>query len=260
MSAPRTTMLVRLAGIGLAVVLLAAACGSDEREDDVTVAGDPSEDGSPIEADEFIGLDAEEAILLAERNDQIWRVARDGDERFALTDDLVAGRVTFEIDDGVVTAAEIEGANVAPPDSVASEPDHRARLEADAIVRLITVDHGFGTGSPPFDLVQLATLIGGDASRPVDPLALELTADELSDRFPVELVNDADATIADNFDNETIGMAVASIDDVRVDGERAEIEMRLWCGSLCAVFLTYEAELGSNGWEILGTTGPIAMS
>ena len=106
----------------------------------------------------------------------------------------------------------------------------------------------------------MATLIGGDASRPVDPLALELTADELSDRFPVELVSDADATIADNFDNETIGMAVASIEDVRIDGERAEIEMRLWCGSLCAVFLTYEAELGSTGWEILGTTGPIAMS
>ena len=31
-----------------------------------------------------------------------------------LTDDLVAGRVTFEIDAGVITAAEIEAANLAP--------------------------------------------------------------------------------------------------------------------------------------------------
>ena len=58
----------------------------------------------------------------------------------------------------------------------------------------------------------------------------------------------------------THSVAVASMDDVRFDGERAEIEMRLWCGSLCGVFLTYEAVLGSAGWEILGTTGPIAMS
>ena len=259
MKARSTTVVVRLAGVGLAVALLAAACGSDQREDDVIVAGDAQEDGS-IEARDFIGLDTEEAIGLAERNDQPWRVARDDDEHFVLTDDLVAGRVTFEIDAGVITAAEIEAANPAPPDTVASETERRARLEADAIIRLVTVDHGFATSEPPFDLVQVATLIGGDTSRPVDLLALALTADELSDRFPVELVSDADTIIADHFDNQTIGIAVASIDDVRFDGERAEIEMRLWCGSLCGVFLTYEAVLGSAGWEIVGTTGPIAMS
>ena len=259
MNALSTTVAVRLAGIGLAVALLATACGSDEREDEVIVAGDAQEDGS-IEASDLIGLDTEEAIVLAERNDQPWRVARDDDEHFVLTDDLVAGRITFEIDAGVITAAEFEAANLAPPDSVAPEAERRARLEADAIVRLVTIDHGFGTGNPPFDLVQLATLIGGDNLMPVDPLALELTADELSERFPVELVSDADTIIADHFESQTIGIAVASIDDVRIDGERAEIEMQLWCGSLCAVFLTYQAELGSAGWEILGTTGPIAMS
>ena len=169
--------------------------------------------------------------------------------------------MTFEIDSGVVTAARVEAENLAPPDGVVSESDRLARLQADAIVRLITVDHGFGTADPPFDLVQVVTVIGGDASGPaVSPQALELTADELSDRFPVDFVADADKAIDDHFDQQTIGVAVASIDDVRVDGDRAEIEMRLWCGSLCGVFLTYEAILGSAGWEIIGTTGPIAMS
>ena len=104
-------------------------------------------------------------------------------------------------------------------------------------------------------------MIGGDTSGPaVSPRALELTADELSDRFPVDFVADADKAIADHFDQQTIGVAVASIDDVRVDGDWAEIEMRLWCGSVCGVFLIYEAILGYAGWEIIGTTGPIAMS
>ena len=259
MNARTTTVVARLAGVGLAVALLATACGSDEREDDVTVAGDTPEDGS-VDAGDFVGLDTEEAVGLAERNGQTWRVARDNDEHFVLTDDLVAGRVTFEIDAGVVTAAKIEVANLGPPDSVASGTERRARLETAAIVRLVTVDHGFGSGNPPFDLVQVGTSIGGDTSRPVDALALELTADELADRFPVEFVSDTDTTIADHFDSETMGVAVAAIDDVRIDGERAEIEMRLWCGTLCGVFLTYEAVLGSSGWEIVGTTGPIAMS
>jgi hypothetical protein len=190
MNARTTTVLVRLTGIGLAVALLGAACGSGEREDGMIVAGDTQEDGS-IDAGDSVGL---------------------------------------------------------------------ARLETAAIVRLVTVDHGFGSGSPPFDLVQVGTSVGGDTSRPVEELALELTADTLADQFPVEFVSDIDATIAEHFDHETMGVAVAAIDDVRIDADRAEIEMRLWCGSLCGVFLTYEAVLGSSGWEIVGTTGPIAMS
>jgi hypothetical protein len=135
-----------------------------------------------------------------------------------------------------------------------------AHLEADAIIRLVTVDHGFATENPPFELVQLATLIGGDTLKPVDPLALGLATDELSGRSRVEPVSDADTIIANHIDNQTVGFAVVSIDDVRVHGERAEIEMQLLCGSVCAVFLTYEAALGSAGWQILGTTGGIAVS
>jgi hypothetical protein len=259
MNARVTTVVARLTGAGLALALLGAGCGSDERGDDLIVAGDTEADDS-VDAGDFVGLDTEAAAVLAERNGRPWRVARDDDQHFALTDDLVTGRVTFEIDAGVVTAAEIEGANLAPPDSVAYGTERLARLETAAIVRLVTVDQGFGTGNAPFDLVQVGTAIGGDTARPVDALALELIADTLADRFAVEFVSDTDATVAAHFDNQTMGVAVAAIDDVRIDADRAEIEMRLWCGSLCGVFLTYEAVLGSSGWEIIGTTGPIAMS
>jgi hypothetical protein len=254
MNARIMTVVAKLTGLGLAVALLAAACGSAGRE-----IGDAQQDGS-LDAGDFVGLDSEEAVVLAERDGHPWRVARDNDQHFALTDDLVAGRLTLEIDEGVVTAAELEVANLSPPNSVGSGIERLARLEAAAIVRLVTVDHGFGGGNPPFDLVQVATPVGGDASRPLEALALELTAGTLTGRFPVEFISDADATIAEHFDRQTTGVAVAAIDDVRIDADRAEIEMRLWCGSLCGVFLTYEALLGSSGWEIVGTTGPIMMS
>ena len=204
MNARITTLAARSTGVCLAVVLLAVACGSGERDDDVVVTGDTQEDDS--------------------------------------------------VDAGDSTGSP------ASPGSVDSGTERLARLETAAIVQLVTVDHGFGSGSPPFDLIQVGTSIGGDTSRPVDLLALEMTADALAGRFPVEFVSDTETTIAEHFDGETIGVAVAAINDVRIDDDRAEIEMQLWCGSLCGVFLTYEAVLGSSGWEIVGITGPIAMS
>jgi len=47
-------------------------------------------------------------------------------------------------------------------------------------------------------------------------------------------VDDLEASISELFDQNTLGTAVASIEDVR--------------------------ELTDTGWEILGTTGPIAVS
>ena len=55
-------------------------------------------------------------------------------------------------------------------------------------------------------------------------------------------------------------MAVVSVESLLILDDRAEVEMRLWCGSLCGVFLTYEAGSTDAGWEILDTTGPIAMA
>ncbi len=55
-------------------------------------------------------------------------------------------------------------------------------------------------------------------------------------------------------------MAVVSVEDILLLDDRAEVELRLWCGSLCGVFLTYQAVPDDNGWNIVGTVGPIAMS
>ncbi len=41
---------------------------------------------------------------------------------------------------------------------------------------------------------------------------------------------------------------------------QAEVELHLWCGSLCGVYLTYAAEQVDGQWVITGIVGPIAMS
>lgn len=135
-----------------------------------------------------------------------------------------------------------------------------ADLEADAIVRLVIVDNSFGPESDPFEIVNVGTLIGGDADRPLEPRAHDLAAAALGGSAAVVFVDDVEGLIDDLFEQNTIGAAVASVEDLRIDGGRAELDMRLWCGSLCGVFLTYEAVLTDTGWDILGTTGPVAMS
>ena len=145
-----------------------------------------------------------------------------------------------------------------PPRDDAGETS-LANLQAAAIVRLVTVDNSFGPDADPFDTINIGTLIGGDTDQPLQPGALDQIKTALEASAEIVFVDDVEATITELFDQNTLG-AVASIEDLRIDGERAELDMRLWCGSLCGVFLTYEAELTDAGWELLGTTGPIAMS
>lgn len=56
-------------------------------------------------ADAFVGLKKQAAISKAEREGRPWRIGREDDEQFALTQDYIENRVTFEIDDGTVTKA-----------------------------------------------------------------------------------------------------------------------------------------------------------
>jgi hypothetical protein len=56
-------------------------------------------------ADAFVGLKKQTAIRKAEREGRPWRIGREDDEQYAVTQDYIENRVTFEIDDGTVTKA-----------------------------------------------------------------------------------------------------------------------------------------------------------
>lgn len=243
-----------------AAVLLAAlvvtgfaAAGGDGDE----AAEGPA--GPATQQERFVGLTLDEAAALAETEGRVWRVAREDTTDFALTGDLNPGRVTFEVDDGIVTSAQIERLTTGRPggDAVIQDPA-RAELIAAGVLRLVTVDNSFG-GADVFDDFRLARTVGADGS-PLAPLDLELIADTLSDLGTVRFINDADAEIAALFDESPQGVAVVAVQRIDLLDDRAELELRLWCGSLCGVFLTYEAAPTDGGWEITGTIGPIAIS
>ncbi len=218
---------------------------------------DSATDGTQEEA-RYIGLTLEEAVAAAEGDGRLWRIAREDGTEFALTADLMPGRVTFEVDAGIVTGAEIERPDTDPPPGEGSlEDQDRAELIAAAVRRLVTADSSIGA-SEFFREFRVGRFT--DDGAPLAPLALELIAASLSEFGTVQFIDDAAAETAALFGEEPSGVAVVAVDRVDLLDDRAEVELWLWCGSLCGVWLTYEAIPGAAGWEIVGTTGPIAVA
>ena len=240
-------LILALAVVGIASAIGDGETGSDDRTD------------TAIQSESFVGLTISEATALAEDEDRPWRIGRQDDESLVLTDDLVPGRVTFEIDDGTVTAAIIEQPNTDSPGDAIAEDPARAGLIAAAVKRLLTVDNGFG-GVDVFDDIRVAAVIGSDPGQPLQGLDLELISATLSELGAVRYVDNADTESEALFEESPAGVAVVSVERILLLDDRAEVELRYWCGSVCAVFLTYEAVPDDNGWNIVGTTGPIAMS
>lgn len=242
------------------MAVAAAACASDDS------GGGFSADGSESASEGgFVGLAADEAIALADEEGRPWRIARQDDEVFAFDGELLVGRVTFEVDDGVVTGFS-EEVDVPPPlAEPPSEDVARAGVVVAAISRVLTVDNTFG-GRDVFDDIRVATTIGGNANTPLQPIELELIAAALEASATVTFVSDADDLAQELFEASSNGEAVAtgvaivSIDAIRMESDRAEVELHMWCGTLCGTFLTYEAVSGADGWHITGPIGPIAVS
>jgi hypothetical protein len=122
-------------------------------------------------------------------------------------------------------------------------------LETDAVLRIIDDEGGRDPESDPLREIVVASAIGGDTDRPVEANVVGLL--EFGGRV-ARFTDDPDAEIAELEEVGTTDIAVVVIDDLRVDGERAEIDVHLWCGNACDVALTYEAEMGPERFMITG--------
>ena len=80
-------------------------CGGGDDAGRPAVDPPPQETRDPAAA--YVGMTKRAAIAAAEADDRPWRIGREDDEQFLLTQDFIEDRVTFEIDDGEVTAATL---------------------------------------------------------------------------------------------------------------------------------------------------------
>ena len=241
-------------GVVLVVILFAGGFATAGGE------GDDGTDtvGGPIDEQAFVGLTLDDASALAAEQGRLWRVSREDDTDFAVTADLVPGRVTFEVDAGVVTAAQIEHPNTDPSDTVPPEDPARAQLIAAGLLRLITDDNTFG-GQDVFDDIRVARHLGSDGSL-LAPLDLELAAAVLAEYGTVTFIDGPRNRIEALFDQTPTGIAIVTVERLELLDDSAEIELSLWCGSLCGIYITYGAVPAADGWEITGPIGPIAVS
>ena len=189
-----------------------ALAGDDGQPQPIAQVNDSPGDGptgTSTGSDNFVGLSVEDAVARAEDEGRPWRIARQDDERFALTDDLVAGRVTFEVDAGTITSSVIEQPNTDSPTDAIVEDPARADLIAAAVKRLLTLDNGFG-GADVFDDIRVASVIGNDPGSPLQGLDLELIAATLSEIGTVHFIDGTDAEIEALFANSPSGLAVSA--------------------------------------------------
>ena len=268
--------------MGLALLVLVVSASAVALVIGTLDAGEGADgQARPTAADEapFIGLTRDEASTLAEADGRRWRVGREGGERFALTDDFIVGRVTFELDDGIVTTASIErpledlddpGQPLTqrpredpddPGQPLTQRPRDAADVLAAAVRQLLTVDHGFGDAPPPFTEVYVGDALGGRGGEPLEPLQLERIAAALNEiGATAQYVDDPDGLLETLFDDTSAGVAVIIIDALDLLQDGAVVELHYWCALQCVVFVSYEVAPVDGEWTITGLAGPIAMS
>lgn len=151
-----------------------------------------------------------------------------------------------------------------------ARPDDSPQVLAAAVLELITENHTFGDGLPPFTeyLIQSSldpfagnpTGDGGAEARQLtdeERAAIELAVEPFG---PVRWIDDPGDFQTEDLAPTIEGAVIIGVGEASFDGDYALVPVSLWCGGLCGTWLTYRLTLSDAGWDVAGTEGPIAVS
>ncbi len=139
----------------------------------------------------------------------------------------------------------------------ATAADTTADLLAAAVTELLTKDTSFGAGHRFTKLFVVGHM---DDGTPFTDAELQAVVDAASAFGPVEVIADAELARTESLEPIVPGAAIVTAGPVGGSEDRATVDMALWCGGLCGIWLTYGADLTDAGWTITGPIGPIAVS
>lgn len=144
------------------------------------------------------------------------------------------------------------------------------KVMAAAVLELITENHTFGDGPPPFTEFLIQSSLDAFAGNPTGDTAVEVRQLTDAERSAIESVVEPfgavrwiddpsewqNADLAPTID----GAVIIGVGEPTFDNDEALVPVSLWCGGLCGTWLTYRLARADQGWQVTGIEGPIAVS
>lgn len=140
------------------------------------------------------------------------------------------------------------------------DPADVPAVMAAAVLELVSVDHTFGDGPPPFTTYLVETTLDPSAGDPIggfSGVARSLTNAErstiaavLETYGEVRWIEDRNEWITDDLFPALEGSVIISVGEPSFDGDEALTGVSLWCGGLCGTWITYRLARTGGGWEV----------
>lgn len=157
------------------------------------------------------------------------------------------------------TSVTVEtGPDIAPP-----------QLMGVALEELVTKDHTFGQGPPPFIQYLVQTHLDphagspdrdGGGGRPLTAAERAAIEDAIRPFGPLRWIDDPDQWRTEDLRPTIEGAVILGVGEPAMDGDTALVPVSLWCGGLCGTWLTYRLTPVGDTWRVTGTEGPIAIA
>jgi hypothetical protein len=169
----------------------------------------------------------------------------------------------------IVVAVFLEACT--PTDS-ANDPDSEQipEMMAAALVELVTEDHTFGEGRPPFTEYLIQDKIDPSAGEPTASTkrpTRKLTEAErdaieqaVAEYGAVRWIDDPDDWRTNNLMPTVEGGVILGVGEPTVQGDTGLVPVSLWCGGRCGTWFTYRLDIRGGSWVVTGIEGPIAIS
>lgn len=143
-------------------------------------------------------------------------------------------------------------------------------MMAAALVELITEDHGFAEGPPPFTeyLIQNridtsagnATASASESARQLTDAEREAIEQAVAEYGVVRWIDDPSDWVTPDLAPTIEGAAILGVGEPVIGADTGLVPVSMWCGGVCGTWLIYRLVVVDDVWAVTHVEGPIAVS